>query len=333
MLDIPEFHRTTAISLDAIGGLSLEVAKTRRGLNLAATASAWKLSDWQLYTLSNSDPPVWGASALTRRYGSAAPAHADDAKQSPIIEVLRLSLGNAEDFDKKSYRSLELIALGKAVPVSQTPGLWDQLAAPLIPGIDIRTEVRAPVFQTGALYATNGSWRVCNSGSRHMSNQSPDGPSKADAELEREIRAGRKFSLAEAIGRMAGPGMMKGVSPVSRKQQAEAAIQEYLGRHLADPAGMLPGILLRQVGECELLLDNLDLPLVALAGYVRRILGSEYLLKELVREADAEWGRAFGERPHFEQEGRPPDPDDPYTSASVHTALSELIGKLNGGAT
>ena len=30
--------------------------------------------------------------------------------------------------------------------------------------------------------------------------------SKADAELEREIREGRKFTLAEAIGRLAGPG-------------------------------------------------------------------------------------------------------------------------------
>ena len=29
--------------------------------------------------------------------------------------------------------------------------------------------------------------------------------SEADAELEREIRQGRKFTLAEAIGRLAGP--------------------------------------------------------------------------------------------------------------------------------
>ena len=30
--------------------------------------------------------------------------------------------------------------------------------------------------------------------------------SEEDAELEREIREGRKFTLAEAIGRLAGPG-------------------------------------------------------------------------------------------------------------------------------
>ena len=166
-----------------------------------------------------------------------------------------------------------------------------------------------------------------------MSNDPTKRRSEADAELEREIRAERKFSLAEAIGRLAGPGMMKGVSPVTRKQQAEAAIQEYLGRNLADAAGALPGVLLRQVSESELLLDNLDLPLVVLAGYVRSVLGSEYLLKELVREADVEWGRAIGERPHFEQEGHPPRSDDPYTAESVRIALSQLVEKLNAGDT
>ena len=166
-----------------------------------------------------------------------------------------------------------------------------------------------------------------------MSNDPPERPSEGDADLAREIQAERKFSLAEAIGRLAGPGIMKGVSPVARKQQAEAEIQQYLGRHLADTAGALPRVLLRQVGESELLRDNVELPLVVLAGHVRSVLGSEYLLKELVREADVEWGRAFGERPHFEQEGRPPHSDDPYTVESVRFALSQLVEKLNAGDT
>ena len=49
----------------------------------------------------------------------------------------------------------------------------------------------------------------------------PQQRSHADAELEREIREGRKFTLEEAIGRLAGPGAMKGESPVARMQQAE----------------------------------------------------------------------------------------------------------------
>ncbi len=73
------------------------------------------------------------------------------------------------------------------------------------------------------------------------------------------------------------------------------------------------------------MLGDYDHPLAVLANYVRQVLGSDYLLRELVREADVEWGRVFGERPHFERPGRPPDPDDPYTIESVRSALSRLI--------
>jgi hypothetical protein len=161
-----------------------------------------------------------------------------------------------------------------------------------------------------------------------MNDDPPKRRSKADADLEREIRAERTFSLEEAIGRMAGPGAMKGVSPISRKQQAEIVIQEYLDQHLADGADVLSGVLLRQVTGNEQLLHNLDEPLAVLAGHVQHILDSEYLLSELVREADVAWGRMAGERPHFEQAGCQPHPDDPYTVESVHAALSELVGKL-----
>jgi hypothetical protein len=161
-----------------------------------------------------------------------------------------------------------------------------------------------------------------------MNDDQPKRPSEADAELEREIRDGRKFSLAEAIGRLAGPGMMKGVSPATRKQQAEAEIESYLERHLMSPAGALSAVLLRQVRESELLLNNLDQPLIVLASYAQRALDSDYRLRELVRESDVEWGRVYGERPFFQKEGCPPDQEDPYTVESVRIALSQLIEKL-----
>jgi hypothetical protein len=157
--------------------------------------------------------------------------------------------------------------------------------------------------------------------------------SEADAALEREIRMGREFTLAEAIGRMAGPGMMKGESPVPPQQQAEAEIKGYLDRHLIDSAGGLRVVLLRQVQASDFLLNNLDQPLVALVSHLRRVLDTEYLLKELAREADVEWGRVFDERPYFEKEGCPPHPDDLYTTESIRTSLSQLIDKLTGGET
>jgi hypothetical protein len=67
-----------------------------------------------------------------------------------------------------------------------------------------------------------------------MSDEQETKRSDADAELEREIRLGRGFNLADAIGRMAGPGAMKGASPVSRKQQAAVEIEMWLERHAAD---------------------------------------------------------------------------------------------------
>lgn len=159
--------------------------------------------------------------------------------------------------------------------------------------------------------------------------ETPDKPrSEADAELEREIRADRKFTLGEAIGRMAGPGMMKGASPVTRKRQAEAVIEDFLRHHLTDAGGVLGVVLLRGVSDSALLLDDLDHPLGVLANCIRRVLESDYLLRELVRQADVEWGQVTGERPHFERPGCPPDPDDPYTVESVRTALSHLLDTL-----
>jgi hypothetical protein len=155
--------------------------------------------------------------------------------------------------------------------------------------------------------------------------------SPPDAELEREIRQERQFSLAEAIGRMAGPGAMKGESPVTRLEQAVTEIQEYLDEHLADSARVLSGVLLRQVRDSELLLKSFEQPLVALAGYVQYVLGCEYALRELVREADVEWGRLLGERPYFETDSGPPAPADPYTRESVRAALVQLMTELTAG--
>lgn len=151
----------------------------------------------------------------------------------------------------------------------------------------------------------------------------------ADAELEREIREGRKFTLEEAIARMAGPGAMKGESPIPRMQQAEFEIEAWLSSHIVDGGGALKVVLHRHVKRSALLLENYDQPLVVLASYCRQVLDSDYLLEEFVRDADVEWGRVMGERPYFEREGSSRHPDDPYTAESVRHALSELLTQLS----
>jgi hypothetical protein len=153
--------------------------------------------------------------------------------------------------------------------------------------------------------------------------------SEADAKLEREIRQGRKFTAKDAIARMLGPGAMKGGSAVSRVQEAETGIGTWLRSNLTDSTGALQALLHRQLKGSELLLNNLDQPLHALADYCQQVLASDYRLEELVREADVEWGRRMDERPHFNREGSPPDPDDPYTSDSVRRALGEVLTKIS----
>src|SRR3954449_8417167 len=111
-----------------------------------------------------------------------------------------------------------------------------------------------------------------------MSDREDTHRSEADAELEREIRKGRKFTLEEAIGRLAGPGAMKGESPVAQLQQAEIEIASWLRTHLSDAAGVMAIVLHRAVKGSELLLNNPDQPLVVLAAVCRRILDSDELL-------------------------------------------------------
>ena len=161
-----------------------------------------------------------------------------------------------------------------------------------------------------------------------MSEQQDKHRSEADAALEREIRQGRKFTLEEAIGRLAGPGAMKGASPITPLQQADIKVGSWLDSHLVDACGSLRVVLHRRVKGSELLLNNFDQPLVVLASYCQQVLRSDYLLTEVVRDADVEWGRVMGERPYFEKEGSPRHPEDPYTIESVRNALSELLTQL-----
>lgn len=152
--------------------------------------------------------------------------------------------------------------------------------------------------------------------------------SEADAEIEREIRQGRKVTAKDVMARMAGPGAMKGASPISLVQQAETEIGNWLNCNAGDAGSALQTVLQRNLKGSERLLDHLEQPLVALGGYCQCLLESEELLKEIVREADVEWGRAMDERPYFQREGTPSDPDDPYTVESVRRALAEMLKLL-----
>jgi hypothetical protein len=57
-----------------------------------------------------------------------------------------------------------------------------------------------------------------------------------------------------------------------------------------EKANYLAAVLLRNVNASESLLEDVEPPLGILAAYLQRVLDSEHLLGEIVREADVEWG-------------------------------------------
>lgn len=142
---------------------------------------------------------------------------------------------------------------------------------------------------------------------------------------------GRKFSINDAIGQLAGGEFTKGGTPITRKRQAELELDEYLRRHLVDSGGALKSVLSRHLGE-PLLKRDYGEPLAVLEEYIQRMLASAQFLEEFVREADAEWGRVHEERPYFQVSGQPPHSDDPYTVDSVRFALLQLRDSLASGA-
>jgi len=144
------------------------------------------------------------------------------------------------------------------------------------------------------------------------------------AALEREIRRQRAFDLASAVGR-AGAGNLKGASPVPATRQALLAIGALLSARLHDPEGSLTRTLLvRLEDNPPLLARHLGHPAMALAELLDRVLAVPVELEDLVREADARWGRDYDERPRFEAAGRPAAVDDPYTLEAVRKLLADL---------
>ena len=145
-----------------------------------------------------------------------------------------------------------------------------------------------------------------------------------DLAIQREILAGRKFSLAEAIGREGG-GFMKGESPVPKLAQAIAELQMFINQNLSDSSGALQAVLYVWVKTDSRVSQNLNSPLIALNEILSTLIDNQNLLHEFVRQVDHKWGQIYDERPYFQQPGQLPHPEDEYTHESVRLQLIELL--------
>lgn len=156
-----------------------------------------------------------------------------------------------------------------------------------------------------------------------------------DAALHRDILVNRPFSLAEAIGREGGD-FLKGISPVPPLAQAIAIVDRFIDQHVADSSGALKTTLQRWAKTDVRLSQRLhqssfaegELPLMVLRQIILELLDTPPIFYEFVRQVDVCWGQLYGEPPHFQAPGEPPHPDDEYTHASVHQALSDCLVHL-----
>ena len=148
-------------------------------------------------------------------------------------------------------------------------------------------------------------------------------------DIQQELRMQQKFSLSGVIGQQAG-GAMKGASPVPKLAQVTTEILQFIDHNLADSSGALKSVLQRKVKTNELIVArHLDDPMTALHEIVQSILEKESTLQEFVRQVDVKWGQIFQERPHFQQPGEAPHPDDEYTHESVRDLLIGFMEKIN----
>lgn len=157
--------------------------------------------------------------------------------------------------------------------------------------------------------------------------QSPQDDS--DLDLQQEIMRGRKFTLADVIGREGG-SFMKGESPVPKLVQAKTEIDNYVCHTLSDPSGSLYAVLRQWIHSYDdEISHHLEQPLVALGVILHRILENRELFYELVRQVDVQWGQMNDERPYFQRPGQPAHPEDEYTHESVDQNLRELLDRLS----
>ena len=157
-----------------------------------------------------------------------------------------------------------------------------------------------------------------------MISNKDDKDNDRDLAIQREILSGRKFSLAEAIGREGG-SFLKGESPVPKLAQAIAQLQMFINQNLSDSSGALQAVLYVWVKTDSRVGQHLNSPLTALNQMLSSLLDNQNLLHEFVRQVDRKWGHIYDERPYFQQPGQPPHPEDEYTHESVRLQLLELL--------
>ena len=145
-------------------------------------------------------------------------------------------------------------------------------------------------------------------------------------EIQTEIRQGRKFSVAEAIGREGG-SFLRSSEAIPRPLRAIAQLNQFLDRHLHDSEGALKPTLQRWLQGDERFSQNLDLPLLVMSEVLVE-LAQPPVLYEFARQVNVHWGQIYGDRPYFQLPGQPAHSEAAYSHESIQAALNQVQAQL-----
>ncbi|MBX2863691.1 MAG: hypothetical protein KTR27_09050 [Leptolyngbyaceae cyanobacterium MAG.088] len=148
-------------------------------------------------------------------------------------------------------------------------------------------------------------------------------------DLQREVRAGRKFSLSEAIGREGGSFLKGSQAAIPRPLRALAAINGFIDQHLNDGNGAIQSCLKRWVKTDGRISKHLDTPLIALQVIVTDLVQQPQIMYEFARQVAVEWGHLNGERPYFQKPGTKAHPKAAYSHESIQKRLLSLLDRLS----
>ena len=145
--------------------------------------------------------------------------------------------------------------------------------------------------------------------------------------LQKEIRAGRKFSLAEAISREGGD-FIKGELVIPRPLKAANEIKQFIATHSLEPSGVLATELSAWSIADIRFSRQLETPLTALSQIVESLLHEPTTFYEFARRVAIAQSKVTGDRPYFQQPNQPPHPEADHTHSSISQYLSKMAELL-----
>ena len=155
---------------------------------------------------------------------------------------------------------------------------------------------------------------------------------KLSQNIEQEIRAQRKFTLAEAIGREGG-SFMKGESAIPRPLRAIAQINQFIAASLPNSTSALSTALQSWAKEDIRVSRHLDTPLVALSEIIESLIDEPTTFQEFFRQVAIAHSHLTGDRPHFQAPNQSPHPNSQYSHKSVKHQLAALLKKIEEAKT